>query len=316
MYGLSLVGSSRNSRLYTSTTMAEFLDMVVVRANGEGVPIIFHVGSDGEADVLSLRFQLKVDSIHVDEDIYDPQSGYLTHTIGQMPISIGNTTSWKLKPGRYRAYGVAFVGDPSSNGIELLPHTASTSFQTPPVEYVKVEQLPNKVTVLSSDSDAQSPKPSLQGGTPSSASDLHTNPSLISVSTPKPHVSNRVGVSVLDCLRGLRILKGCRNVLSKLDYDNIPVHRVTVLPPSFNGNVIFELPAVDSAGASSHAKQMAGMDKRYDGHAWSKTVTTNIVNRMGLSFRKSVCLGHLRCVNSKCKFLNRAHWMKDVNELE
>jgi len=77
--------------------MAEFVDMVVVRANGEGVPVIFHVGADGEADVsalrLNLRFQLKVDSIHVDEDIYDPQSGCLTYTVGQMPISIGNTTS-------------------------------------------------------------------------------------------------------------------------------------------------------------------------------------------------------------------------------
>jgi len=56
---------------------------------------------------------------------------------------------------------VAFVGDPSSNGVGLLPHAASTSFQTPPVEYIKAEQLPDKVTILSSDSDAESPKPSL-----------------------------------------------------------------------------------------------------------------------------------------------------------
>jgi len=41
---------------------------------------------------------------------------------------------------------------------------------------------------------------------------------------------------------------------------------------------------------------MQGMDIRYDGHAWSKVITTNIKNSFGFSFKKVHYLGHLRCV--------------------
>ena len=61
---------------------------------------------------------------------------------------------------------------------------------------------------------------------------------------------------------------------------------------------------------------MAGMDRRYDGHVWTKTKTTNIVNRSGLTFRTAVCVGHVRCMNSSCSFLSRVHRLHDVNELE
>ena len=61
---------------------------------------------------------------------------------------------------------------------------------------------------------------------------------------------------------------------------------------------------------------MAGMDKQYDGHVWTKTKTTNIVNHSGLTFRTSVCIGHVWCMNSTCAFLNCVHCLNDVNELE
>ena len=102
-------------------------------------------------------------------------------------------------------------------------------------------------------------------------------------------------------------MKGSRNVLSKIDYDAIDIQTVHILPPSFNGDVIFKFPAVDTYNTSSQAKQMAGMDKRYDAHVWTKTKTTNIVNRSDLTFRTSVCVGHVRCMNSSCTFLNHVH---------
>jgi hypothetical protein len=46
---------------------------------------------------------------------------------------------------------------------------------------------------------------------------------------------------------------------------------------------------------------MQGMDKKYDGHAWCKLITTNIKNSFGLSFKKAFCLGHLRCVHDDCE---------------
>ena len=59
---------------------------------------------------------------------------------------------------------------------------------------------------------------------------------------------------------------------------------------------------------------MVRMDKRYDGHVWTKSKTTNIVNRSGLIFRTSVCVEHVQCMNSSCAFFNRVHRLDDVNE--
>lgn len=301
--------------------MANFIDMVVVRANGEGVPVIFPVGADGLAVVsalrLFLRFNLKHDSIHVDEDIFDAESETLIHTIGQMSSSFGENILWNLRPGQYRAYGVTTVVESNPVQTQCLPRSSFSTFQTPLLSNVKVESSANMVTVLSSDSEGSSPIPcSNIVKTPSLVEFVPTASVLKPVGTPDFGVLDDSRKSVVDCLRGLHTLKGCRNVLAKLDYGNIQIHKVTVLPPTFNGDVIFELPAADSSGTFSSAKQMSGIDKRYDGHVWSKTVTTNIVNSMGLSFRKLVCLGHLRCVNAECQFLSRVHRTNEVNELE
>ena len=121
---------------------------------------------------------------------------------------------------------------------------------------------------------------------------------------------------MLQFLRALRALKGSRNALSRLDYDSIPAYAVQTLPPKFNGDVIFELPPVSTTHMSTCAKGMSGMDKRHDGHVWSKTVTTKITNSQGFTFKTSYCLGHLRCTNSSCDFLRRSHRLEAVNEME
>ena len=58
------------------------------------------------------------------------------------------------------------------------------------------------------------------------------------------------------------------------------------------------------------------MDRRYDGHVWSHTITSNIQNDLKLLFRTSSCLGHLRCVNHACDYLQRDHMTSKVNETE
>ena len=88
------------------------------------------------------------------------------------------------------------------------------------------------------------------------------------------------------------------------------------LPPKFNGDVIFELPPVSLSHMSTYAKEMSGMDKRHDGHVWSKTVTTNITNSQGFTFKTSYCLGHLRCTKNSYDFLHRSHRLEAVNEME
>ncbi len=46
---------------------------------------------------------------------------------------------------------------------------------------------------------------------------------------------------------------------------------------------------------------MQSMDRKNDGHAWCKVITTNIKNNYGLSFKKTCCLGHLCCVQDDCE---------------
>jgi hypothetical protein len=61
---------------------------------------------------------------------------------------------------------------------------------------------------------------------------------------------------------------------------------------------------------------MHGMDKRHDGHAWIKAVTSNIKSDMSLTFRTSTCIGHLRCENQDCEYTSRIHRTSLVNERE
>jgi hypothetical protein len=84
-------------------------------------------------------------------------------------------------------------------------------------------------------------------------------------------------------------------------------------PPTFNGDVFFELPPVDTSGPFH---MMHGMDKRHDGHAWTKTLTSNIKSDMSLTFRTSTCIGHLRCENQDCEYTSHIHRTSKVNERE
>ena len=87
---------------------------------------------------------------------------------------------------------------------------------------------------------------------------------------------------------------------------------VPFLPPVFNGDVIFELPPCGPSSSASRARNLEGMDKRYDGHPWCKLVTTNIHNSDNLKFHKSYCAGHLVCENSQCEYLKRASKKNEV----
>jgi hypothetical protein len=61
---------------------------------------------------------------------------------------------------------------------------------------------------------------------------------------------------------------------------------------------------------------MVGMDKRHDGHVWTRTSTSHIKNDTGLTFRSASCVGHLQCDYRDCEFLSRVHRTSQVNEME
>ena len=110
------------------------------------------------------------------------------------------------------------------------------------------------------------------------------------LSRPPFHPNTRKYPSVMWCLRRLASFSGSRNKLATLDYNKILYHKVQYLPSLYDGNVIFELPP-SSISASTSENIMNCMDKRFDGHAWCRTITSNIHNSQGLTFRKSLCVG-------------------------
>jgi len=92
--------------------------------------------------------------------------------------------------------------------------------------------------------------------------------------------------------------------------------KVDYLPPVFNGDVVIGFPFIHSLSKNSQAGLMHGMDKRHDGHVWTRTSTSHIKNDMGLTFHSASCVGHLRCDNHDCEYLSRVHCTSQVNEME
>jgi hypothetical protein len=88
-----------------------YTSFATIRADGDGVPISFPLGSDGLASIsairLGLQFQLNIAFLHIDEELFDSVSGDVTHTIGQIPMCIGDGKHWLLRPGRFRLYGLS-----------------------------------------------------------------------------------------------------------------------------------------------------------------------------------------------------------------
>jgi hypothetical protein len=55
------------------------------------------------------------------------------------------------------------------------------------------------------------------------------------------------------------------------------------------------------------------MNRKFDGHAWTETQTTNLsLAKPDLSFKYVKCLGHLRCMNMEYPHLLRS---KEHNDL-
>ena len=118
-------------------------------------------------------------------------------------------------------------------------------------------------------------------------------------------------LSVVDSLKRIWAVKGIKNVFKTLDFDTLNIQRVKFLLPIFNGDVFFELLPIDMLGPSH---MMHGIDKRHDGHAWTKTVTSNIKSDMSLTFCTSTCISHLYCENKDCEYTFHIHRTSLINE--
>ena len=104
--------------------------MVIIFVEGDVVPIMFPVEEDGYADVsacrLALRFHMIPESIYIDQNIYDPELGVLSHTIGQSPTPSATGRTWRLLPRKFIAYGLKVpVHADSADLPQLQPSSSS-----------------------------------------------------------------------------------------------------------------------------------------------------------------------------------------------
>lgn len=304
-------------------------DMALIRADTNGVPVSFPLGEDGFCRVtalrLRLRFHLREESMHVEEEVFDAITGDLTHTVAQVSFVNDEGKLWLLKPGKYRVYGLC-ESVPCSSVEFHAPRLSSTSTQQNPMPpKVKVEPGIETINILSDDSDNDFPAPPCCSKQHDHATSHQPSPSSVSRSSharrpsnskpPLPIQVNDV-ISVVECLKVLGSRRGSKSLLSKLDFNSIKVEKVEFLPPSFDGDVVFELPPIGKSATPTQARLLRGMDKRYDGHAWTRTITSNIKNDLGLTFRMSTCLGHLRCNNAACDYITRVNRISIANETE
>jgi hypothetical protein len=103
-----------------------------------------------------------------------------------------------------------------------------------------------------------------------------------------------------------------RCILKTVDLVLFPHHTVKYLPRQYNGDAIFELPAI-MAPKDGATGWLDGMDRKFDGHAWTKTQTTNIsCSKSDLLFKYVKCMGHLRCMNEECSHFLRSGEHNDL----
>jgi hypothetical protein len=251
----------------------------------------------------------------IDEEVYDTQFGSLINTIEQSPVCDGHSKEWLLRLGRFLIYGVSELVMAASTELVTSHQSSTETVQLTPATRVKIEHLEELITILSDDSDGNSPVVASPNRSPLVNSSLpdSSQRSPIPLSHPAPHVGHQKSLSIVDSLKRIRASKGTRNVFKTLDFDSLDMQRVQFLPPIFNGNVLFELPPVDLTGPFH---MMHGMDKRHDGHAWTKTITSNIKSDMSLTFCTSTYIGHLRCENQDYEYTSCIHRTSPVNKRE
>lgn len=259
--------------------------MVFIRVDGHEVAVCFPIVEDGLVTVtaltLSLRFQFREDSIFVEEEIVDLDSSKVTHAVGYLCISIDEGKVWLLKAGKYRAYGLSHSLLDASTKVLTPQLTSTASIQTPILSRVKVEPGLEMIYELSDDFGDDASlicKLHLHCSYNSSSALQILDQKSSSVSRPSgaqqspTFVASSLVILVqcLQCLKKFGPRKRSKNIQSQNDYDTIQVLQVEFLPPLYDVEIIFEFPLLGFHGKQRAARQLQGMDKRYDGHAWSR----------------------------------------------
>jgi hypothetical protein len=296
-------------------------DIVELRSHGIGVPLVFPLGSAEFVVVhalhLSIRFSLHESTMWVEREIFHPETKLLLQTLREHSLcAINGSQVWELTAGKYRVYGLSDsqMDAPTMNHTPLRSSTCTRNSEY--LSNVKTE--PGVIPLVNlSDSSDEDVSPSTLKPSPSFPGDAFvTPPCRLEFPSSSAPTNTSTPTSIVQSLKQLAALPGSKNILKKLDCSKLTIQEVSYLPPRFDGTYMFVLPSVTDSASQTKARSMEGMDKRYDGHVWTKTQTTNITNSFGLAFRSSACVGHLQCQNLNCDYLHRVHRSSKLNEID
>ena len=314
----------------TSSIFYSTLRMASLRSHDGGIPFVMSVGPDNkvvvEERLLSLRFGFRAGTIYVEEEIFD-DNGEILECVFQVKDSTPDGYVWTLSTGTFKVYGLSHA-QMSESTVLLTPPPSTSTVQVPGLASVKIEPSDNSVHLLSdSDDDTHSEiklgdtrsnpfqsRGSQDSGRPSRQGSRSSMSASLSTGRPPIHPASKKNRSIMFSIRMTASRRGSRSELSKIDFDTIEHEQVKYLPPVYDGDKIFELPPVPEGVPNPFGGGMDGMSKQYDGHTWCKTMTTNIKNEYGLTYRKSSCTGHLQCPNMSCDYICRNNGMVNSTE--
>jgi hypothetical protein len=93
--------------------------------------------------------------------------------------------------------------------------------------------------------------------------------------------------------------------VASIDFYKISYHKVQYLPPLFNGNVLFEVPASRVSTLLLRTAWMVWISGSMVTHGAVPLPPTSI-NIHGPTLRKFSCVGHLECNNQNCNFQSKS----------
>ena len=120
------------------------LDMAILCGTGNLIPVLFCIEDIGTAIVtglwLSLCFQFQEESIHIEEEVFENDTGEVSHTISQLSFpNDSNGKVWFLLPGKFVVYGLT-ESQMAASTVLLTPRRSSTcTMETPAADPVDVE---------------------------------------------------------------------------------------------------------------------------------------------------------------------------------
>jgi hypothetical protein len=147
----------------SAAVQAPLFDAIELVSPGSLIPTCIPTGPDGTVDLtpqwLSIRYGFDADSLWLETDVVNQETQNVLYSLYVQAVTLDNNARvWKLKPGRYRVFGLSESMNASI--VLLTPHSSSTlCTEAPLLSRVKIE--PGlRISIDLSDSSDDEERPS------------------------------------------------------------------------------------------------------------------------------------------------------------